>query len=76
MAVFASVATMRNVLPRPPLAALAVASYGLVAWTILPSPINGIQAAQILYTALPVCWLLVGIASLVFRPARVEVALP
>jgi hypothetical protein len=32
--------------------------------------------AQILYTALPVCWLLVGIASLVFRPARVEVVLP
>ena len=76
MAVFASVATMRNVLPRPPLAALAAASWGLVAWTLLPSPINGIQAAQILYTALPVCWLLVGIASLIFRPPQVEVALP
>ena len=76
MAIFASVATMRNVLPRPPLAALAAASCGLLAWTLLPSPINGIQAAQTLYTALPLCWLLVGVASLVFRPARVEVALP
>jgi hypothetical protein len=38
-------------------------------------PINGIQAAQILYIALPLCWLLVGIASLVFRPLRVKVAL-
>ena len=76
VAVFASVATMRNALPRPPLAALAAASCGLLAWTLLPSPINGIQAAQTLYTALPLCWLLVGVASLVLRPTRMEAALP
>jgi hypothetical protein len=75
MAVFASLATMRNVLPRPPLAALAAASGGLLAWTLLPSPVNGIQAAHILFITLPLSWLLVGVVSLVFRPSRVEVAL-
>jgi hypothetical protein len=75
MAVFALVALMRNLLPRPPLAALAAASCGLAAWTVSPSPIDWFQAARILDVALPLCWLLVGVASLVFRPARVEVAL-
>jgi hypothetical protein len=40
-----------------------------------PSPIDWFQAARILYVALPLCWLLVGAATLVFRPARAEVAL-
>ena len=75
MAVFALVMLMRNLLPRPPLAALAAASCGLAAWAASPSPIDWIQAARILYVALPLCWLVVGLASLVFRPSRVEVAL-
>lgn len=76
--VFAAIAAIRGVLPWPPLAVLATVSFANLVMNYLAAPLLPtwvfFQLNSVAHFLTPLCWLLVGVAFLVSRPTRMEIA--